>query len=63
MRSKTLGLSRGESSLMGFLVLTGFLFSPGPRAWAQSVIATITVGTNPVGVGVNATTNRIYVAN
>jgi YVTN family beta-propeller protein len=63
MRGKPLGLSRGGSSLMGFLVLSGFVLYPGPRAWAQSVIATVNVGTRPDGVGVNATTNRIYVAN
>ncbi len=34
-----------------------------PSAVAQKVIATIPVGTNPGGVGVNPVTNKIYVAN
>jgi YVTN family beta-propeller protein len=32
-------------------------------AVAQSVVTTITVGTVPLGVGVNPNTNRIYVSN
>ena len=34
-----------------------------PSAVAQVVIATVPVGTNPGGVGVNPVTNKIYVAN
>jgi DNA-binding beta-propeller fold protein YncE len=33
------------------------------QVYAQTVIATIDVGNNPLGVAVNPTTNRIYVAN
>jgi YVTN family beta-propeller protein len=33
------------------------------QVYAQTVIATIDVGVNPIGVAVNPTTNRIYVAN
>ena len=32
-------------------------------AVAQTVVATITVGSGPIGVGVNPTTNKIYVSN
>ena len=36
---------------------------PQSAAAAPTVISTISVGTAPVGVGVNSSTNRIYVAN
>jgi len=39
------------------------LGNASPAAAEPTVIATIAVGTSPFGVGVNATTNRIYVAN
>ena len=52
----------GFVAVLALLVLA--LAWPGGEAKAQSmVIATIPVGTVPVGVGVNSTTNRIYVAN
>src|SRR4051794_10810937 len=35
----------------------------GPPALAQSVTSTVAVGTTPEGVAVNATTNRVFVAN
>ncbi len=41
------------------LVLMG---APGVSV-AQTVVATVGVGTQPSGVGVNPTTNKIYVAN
>jgi YVTN family beta-propeller protein/predicted outer membrane repeat protein len=34
-----------------------------PSATGPSIVATVTVGSGPVGIGVNPTTNRIYVAN
>ena len=34
-----------------------------PQAGGPTVVATVTVGSGPRGVGVNPTTNRIYVAN
>ena len=48
--------------VLGLLVLMMLL--PGRDVHAQAtVIATVPVGTGPVGVGVNPITNRIYVAN
>ena len=41
------------------LVLMG---APGVSV-AQTVVATVAVGTNPIAVGVNPTTNKVYVAN
>ena len=37
--------------------------SASPANHCSSEIASIPVGTNPFGVGVNAATNRVYVAN
>jgi YVTN family beta-propeller protein len=43
--------------------LTAVIFSLLPPASAQLITATVTTGTNPIAVGVNPVTNKIYVAN
>ena len=51
--------------LLLLFALSGVWVSIHPQsaAAAPTVISTISVGTAPVGVGVNSSTNRIYVAN
>ncbi len=41
----------------------GLLFAWPAPSWAQTVTATVPVGTSPVAVAVNSVTNKIYVAN
>jgi len=41
----------------------GVLFAWPASAWAQAVVATVPVGTNPSAIAVNPVTNKIYVAN
>src|SRR5437762_11028890 len=51
-------------TLAALLVAVSALGLRIPKAHAaEAVIATIPVGLGPLAVGVNATTNRIYVAN
>jgi hypothetical protein len=44
------------------LAVALFLILP-TAGWGQAVTATVPVGTNPVAIAVNPTTNKIYVAN
>jgi YVTN family beta-propeller protein len=46
-----------------FLVLGFLLLTSANVAVAQTVLATIQVGANPVAIAVNPVTNKIYVAN
>ncbi len=41
----------------------GVLIHPSSAAAAPTIISTISVGSSPWSVGVNSSTNRIYVAN
>src|SRR5258706_201998 len=57
-----------RSTLMRLVVIVVLLIAvladkPRLASAARVVIATVPVGSGPDGVGVNATTNRIYVAN
>ncbi len=45
------------------LVALAVLLSSAGTIMAANVVATVPVGSNPGGVGVNPTTNKIYVAN
>ena len=45
------------------LVVSSVLMCAFGAAAAPTVVATVGVGTNPYGVGVNSTTNRVYVTN
>ena len=49
--------------LLLLFVLSGVGVTTHTVAAAPTVTATISVGTTPLDVGVNASTNRIYVAN
>ena len=44
-------------------LLNSFLFDDIKQVWADSVIANITVGTNPYGVAYDSNDGRVYVAN
>src|SRR5438128_2084481 len=58
------GRMLGRFVLAALLVTVFLVGSVGPAARAaEAVVATIPVGSSTVSVGVNATTNRIYVAN
>src|SRR2546427_5437303 len=55
-----------RNHLLTIVIASLFLVSLGMvshNAFAAQVIATIPVGTAPTGVGINPTTNEIYVAN
>src|SRR5215831_8923421 len=58
-------MRRGLVLVLAVIVvsLVGFLNHEIPAASAMSVVATIPVGTNPVGVAVNQHTNTVYVSN
>ena len=46
---------------ISWFLTMGLLLAWPSRAWAQTVIATVPVGTNPTAVAVNTVTNKIYV--
>src|SRR5262249_10243894 len=53
----------GAGTLLLGLVALVLLFWSSALVVAQTVVATIPVGSQPFGVAVNPTTNRVYVAN
>jgi hypothetical protein len=58
-------LKSGRRRVGGFPIWTLFLIGAiaGSPARAQNATTTVTVGSGPVAVAVNPTTNTIYVAN
>src|SRR5208282_3838279 len=62
-RFTLVGLRRTITAFVGLLTLAGLLALTCPSAQAQTVTATVPVGSDPTSVAVNPATNQIYVAN
>ena len=62
-RFTLVGLRRTITAFVGLLTLAGLLALTCPCAQAQTVTATVPVGSDPASVAVNTATNQIYVAN
>lgn len=59
-----MNLKDRSSVIASYWVLwAGLLFLPQTSTWAQTIAATVTVGSGPGAVAVNTVTDKIYVAN
>src|SRR5262245_51569327 len=53
---------RNSAIALGWFLGVVLLFFPQARAWAQTVVSTVTVGGRPDAMSVNPITNKVYVA-